>query len=730
MKRMGALTGLTTLAVLSFAYFFGTRFALIGIIAFAVLLVFTVIIRKFRSKHSFQIVFVTGILSLILFTLFTENYYKPIIDNYSYKEINITAKLKENVHKSYEKYYYFLETQSIDGKDDNVNILLKSKNYIRADVDDILDFRAEPQVITNDYYKTKGYFLAINTVDNFKCSVFRNTHKSLRYYLYTFRDTLEKSVNSYMSPDIAGICNAIAFGDRYAVTANVKEAFRKAGISHILVVSGLHMTIVAMIFLFVFSKLLRNRFIYCPLTIAFVILYMIMTGLSFSVVRSGIMVIIMLIGKMVRNTGDSLNSLGIAGLVITVFNPYSAGDIGLMLSFAATLGIITLPDYINDYIYGKIKISNKIARALINIVVISFSAYLFTLPIVIIFLKNVSIYQLLSNILISPVFEILMITILAGALLSLTGITVLFAPFLFIANYLAKYIYLVARLVSKLPFSYVNTEKIYVYIWLLICGVMILSIILMKNYKTAVPIASLFSLLILLCGTVGDYFLNYNKTIFNVYDAGNGISATVSKGGKTVILSCGGDYTHYDITDKLEKSSAEYSLLSVTNAKKSRSRFACDAICEFDLTNLLIYDDSVNEEKLYPVKAAAVYKSKQDSSMNVFTFNSDYTAKIGDIDIHYFVRNGDVFTYVISNNKSLLILPRYGDCSFLEEEYRTPDIVITDSKCKNDNLINTNLLIMSCTEESYITISENCKINAENLYTTYNGDFKSSMEVW
>ena len=78
-----------------------------------------------------------------------------------------------------------------------------------------------------------------------------------------------------------------------------------------------------------------------------------------------------------------------------------------------------------------------------------------------------------------------------------------------------------------------------------------------------------------------------------------------------------------------------------------------------------------------------------------------------------------------------MILPSSGDCKYLDKQYRNPNITVTDkSYISNSNLINTNLLILCCTEDSYKNAMKNIVINSNELYTTFNGDFSSKIEVW
>ncbi|MGN0459997.1 MAG: ComEC/Rec2 family competence protein [Ruminococcus sp.] len=716
MRRMGALVGITALVTLSFAYFFGEIFALVIAVVGVFLLLCTIVIKRFRHSKGVRVIFSTAIIFALIFISYTEFYYTPVAYDYSEKELKISAKVVDETYESYGKYYYFLKTTIVDDDEKSIKFILKSKSDLGAELDDILSLSCTLSVTKSDYNKTKGYYLSGTVNKEDSIVVEKAQSHSIKYYPYRLKNLLENGVNSYMDDKNATICNAIAFGDKMSVSADIKEDFRKAGLSHILVVSGLHMSVLSMICLFIFRKVFRKRYIYCPITILFVLFYMVMTGLSFSVMRSGIMMIIFVVGIMIGGEADSLNSLGIAGLFIILFNPYSAGDTGLLLSFSATLGIILLTTPLSSYIINKLNFSNRIITGIINILSVTFSASLFTFPLIIIFFHSISLVQIFTNLLITPVFQLLFLMIIVGSVLALTGIAWLYAPFLFIADRLSSFIHTVAVVLGNLPLSYVNANKAFVYVWMGMCLVMILCVILIKNYKRTVPLASLICVIVLLVGIVSDYFVNYNKCTLRVYECGKGITATVTHKGKSVILSCGGDFCYDDVVYSLAETGESYNLISVTGKGKSRNRFFDEFCEEFDLGSILIYDYS-----------ADILSSTYNRTT---VFRKDYKALVGDMEIQYIVRDNKVFTYLSCQGKTVLILPRYGDCSLLDKKYRSADVVVADAPNKNDYLIQANLLILSCDEESFGKTWSETNIKSNRLYTTFNGDFSSQLEVW
>lgn len=715
MKRMGALLGITSLVVLSFAYFVGVKFSLIISATSFILLILSFVMKKYRKNYYIKLVLFSVIFSALFFAVFTNFYYKPIVYNNSAKEVKATATVIESPYENYGQYYYLVKTTNIDNEENSAKVVLISKSDLKADLDDTINFVGTLNVNSTDYYKTKGYYLRIKITDNKNCKVTKATSHSVKYYPYKLREKLVTVIDSYMDSDNSGICSAIGFGERNYLTDNVKNHFKKAGMSHLLVVSGMHMSVVAMIFLFIFKRLLRKKFIYCPLTILLILFYMILTGLSFSVLRSSIMVIIMLLGIMISRQSDSLNSLGISALVILLFNPYSAGDVGLLLSFGSTMGIILFSRPIRIFLVEKLKFHKRILIRILDLIAITLSACTFSTPILILFFKRISLVQILSNLLISPVFEFLLIVVMIGGVLGLTGIAVLYSPFLFVADKLATYIRWVASTTSKLPFSYISTNKVFVYVFLGMCFTMICIVVLLKNYKKNVPIAIFMMVIVLVVGSVSSYIVSYLTPKLNVYDTGDGVTLSVHYKGKSAILSSGGAIT-YDPVTSLGDSSNSYDFYSITDKYSRRSLFSEDILNEFDLDKVLLYDK---------------VDIDTDGYDNISKFKKDTTVDLGDIKITYIVRKNNVFIYAKINDKSILIMPSYGDCKDLDKQYRNPNITVTDkSYIANSSLINTNLLVLCCTEDNYRKSMESTEIKSNELYTTYNGDFSSNIEVW
>lgn len=708
MKRLGASVGLSSLITMSLVYFLGEIFMVVTFAVLSVLVLLSFIIKKYRNKSIIRVCIASSLISILIFSCYTYWVYQPVMDNYSGKELSVTATVKEAPYKNYDNYYYYVKTSEINQREEDVEILLKADEDLKLDVDDIVKLKAQI-VASNDIYKAKGYFLYGNI--NSDVDVISGEEHSFFYYPYKIRQYFESVVSDSMDEKSASICNAVAFGDKANVDYSIKEIFRKAGLQHLLVVSGLHLSILSYVILFLLKKLLKRKYYYCPVTMGFVVFYMVMTGLSPSIIRSGIMMLIMILADLLWRDADSLNSLGISAIILLIENPYSAGDIGLLMSFSATLGIILFSSPIYSFFTEKLKFRNRIIKWIVNSIAITLSANIFTVPLSIAFFKHISLVQVFSNLIIGPVFPVLLCTIFAGVIFSCTGFYVISTIALFLSELVADVVYFLSKAFSLAPMSYVSTDSAFVYVWLVITGISALFIVLKKKYKITVPIAVVTSAVAFIIGFISSYFYYYNNPQLVVYDTGNGISAVITSKGKSAVLSCGGDYGR-NIVDNLEESFSEYELMSVTSSKNARSRYSEAFAKKFDFKAILIYDSTSCEEE------------------SIIRFNSDYTVKLKDMTITYLVRKEKVYTYAECEGKSILILPKWGDARSLEDRYRHPDIVILDSYIKNSNYFSADLLIVCCNEDNYSSIIKECYIRRNTVYTTYNGNFKSKLEVW
>lgn len=162
------------------------------------------------------------------------------------------------------------------------------------------------------------------------------------------------TVGRYLSGDTAGLVKAVCFGEKMALTSGAKGDFRDAGVSHLLAVSGLHMSVLSMAIFSLLTRLRLSRRVAAGITAPVTLLFMAVLGFPPSAARAGVMTILLMLGLLIGREADSLNSLGLAVWLLLLPNPYAVLDVGLQLSFAATLGLLGLHPWLKEKAIGPL----------------------------------------------------------------------------------------------------------------------------------------------------------------------------------------------------------------------------------------------------------------------------------------------------------------------------------------------------------------------------------------
>ena len=216
------------------------------------------------------------------------------------------------------------------------------------------------------------------------------------------QNRLEKSIEK---PEDLAVANALLLGDKSGLDRKTKTAFRNAGISHALALSGMHVGIIWGIVCALFSFSRRNyrtRFWGFGLSSIVILLYATCTGLSPSVSRACIMLVLWKLCELLSGSRDRLGPIMVAAMIITLFNPMAVESISFQLSFLAVGGIVFIYPVIEesiDKVFGK---RMKIASALFRGAGISLSCQIATFPLILLYFGKISGNFLVSNIVSAP----------------------------------------------------------------------------------------------------------------------------------------------------------------------------------------------------------------------------------------------------------------------------------------------------------------------------------------
>jgi competence protein ComEC len=163
---------------------------------------------------------------------------------------------------------------------------------------------------------------------------------SFRKAIFKFKQDLSEIIFWHLGPGEARLLSAILLGERWRLSEDVRDLFINTGTVHILAISGLHVGLIAFILVSLLRFLRIPRRAAFVFTIALLICYALLSGARASVVRATIMAVVVLLGLIINREIKIYNSLGLAALVILIFNPHYLFDVGFQLSFISVISIV------------------------------------------------------------------------------------------------------------------------------------------------------------------------------------------------------------------------------------------------------------------------------------------------------------------------------------------------------------------------------------------------------
>lgn len=225
--------------------------------------------------------------------------------------------------------------------------------------------------------------------------------------LYSFRQKGVSLVYSLFPDPEAGLLAGILLGVQAGIPAGLQEAFRQTGTSHIIVISGFNITIIAGMFTLVFGRLL-GRYRGAIVSAVGIILYTLLVGANAAVVRAAILGLLTLLGHLIGRRQAGLNSLTFVAGVMAILTPTVLWDVSFQLSFAATLGIMLYAEPLTEWFINRIsrlippEKAEKLAGPVGEYFLLTLAAQLTTLPLMVYYFKRLSLTALVANPLILP----------------------------------------------------------------------------------------------------------------------------------------------------------------------------------------------------------------------------------------------------------------------------------------------------------------------------------------
>ena len=452
----------------------------------------------------------------------------------------------------------------------------------------------------------------------------------------SIRAKMSLKISNEITFDKSGYFEALILGDKNYLQREDVNAFKKLGISHLLAISGLHLGLLISIIYYILQKLNFTSNLIDNIIIIILPCYMGISGFSPSVIRAGLMIIVYLILR--RKNIANIDSLLITFLIMTIINPLYIFDIGFELSFFITFSLLMSTEYIK-------KSKNKLQSSL-KISVISFLA---SMPILISNFYTVPYISVLSNIILVPIFSIIIFPLVVCSyivfLLSTTIFNILCKPLLNLVFYIFDEIQSILLRVQSIR---IGNQNIYVIIAIYLIILFILICLNKNKYKVSLcGLATIVSFL-----AVNNTF-NSSKDLFEKLEIGKSQVYYLKENGVTTLINTSNNlenfYSDFRKKDKVYDIINEYdSLLNyegknkidyliLTSAKKGEIGFAETLVGKGIIKKVVILD--IHKEKFNDLINLAKFKNidvlvlKENNELIKSIYYYNKIIKIKDIEI-------------------------------------------------------------------------------------------------
>ncbi len=433
-------------------------------------------------------ILITFIISLIIFNMYIIILNKKY--NYFYKNVekNIETEAVIISNKKESEYYNIYTIKGMTDEFKNKKFIMyvnKNIEFAYGDKVKVIGEFYEPEGSKNyKQFNYKKYLQTQKIYGTIKAKKIEFKSKNNLTFIFRLNNNvingIINQVKNIFPQETGGLLLGLMLGDKTYISDEIKLDFQKSSLSHILAVSGSHVSYIVfgLTYFISFTKMSKKSGYF--VMIFSLIVFIFITNFFVSVIRACMMSIILIIAKIFYRKPDIINILAISALIISIYNPYSINSVSMQLSYLGTIGVIFITPIINKIL--RKYISNK---KICQILSIPISAQIAILPIMIKNFNTISLTFIISNLIAMPVLGACIIGGYLFVVFSyisfdfIKNISVLF-------NFILKFLILVARFCGNFKLSNIyvvtpNTVTIVIYYSIIFLVVIIFNFIKNNN---------------------------------------------------------------------------------------------------------------------------------------------------------------------------------------------------------------------------------------------------------
>ena len=429
-------------------------FGFLGIFIFLTIYFFWLVVYK-KEKQTFLFAFLVFVFGMLRYEIAELIFYSHEFSEMYGKKTEISGVVTSYPERFINKQRFIVSSKSQKGK-----ILVTQRLYPEISFGETVSVVCsvkKPEAFDSFQYQE---YLKIDNVSSLcyypkLVDIVKPENFSFRSSVYTLRKKVQKIIFRSLPEPQAGILSAMILGNKSALDKKTVSDFQKSGISHIVAISGLHIGIIAAVFIFLFPYTGLGRKKIFIFFLLFISVYLILIGMPSSALRAALLSIFVSYGYLHSRIITPEYILLWAAGIIGFFSPYVVlYDPAFHLSFSAVIGILFFRPII---LFFTKKISKKFIFFQ-ELFAVSLSAQITTAPLILFYFKGIASFSVASNILLVPYLPVIVGLGFSAIFLSLLFFKYSWIFFIPVWVLLEFFSYM-SNFFAVLPFSFVEVNS-------------------------------------------------------------------------------------------------------------------------------------------------------------------------------------------------------------------------------------------------------------------------------
>ncbi len=473
-KRPMCLCAVTSSFVCIIGFYNKNALLIVGVLIITVL--FTALYKQVKPTLIFSLFFIL----LIIISTFSEISEIYEVSYFSGYECGGEYIVIEEPELMGDYYVTTLEVKQSEILKDGMKI---STVYYEGDIklSDCIEADISLKSLESSKYKASSYseeiFLS-GYMSNIKLTgetdfVLENIAK-VRKYIET------KIFDNYGFSEAATIL-ALITGDNSYFSDEFYSNLKCSGVTHVMVVSGMHLSVIVAFMLYIVERFLYNRYLKALVIFFAVLTVSAVCGFTMSIMRAGITYILVSLSLLLERPNTPENALGGAVSIILLNSPFAIFNIAFQLSVLSTFGILVVALPIARYLKGIIK--TRLLFEIVSAILISLSATVMTAPIVIYYFGYISNVLLITNLLVCYPSTVALVLTILGLIFP-----ILQKPLFYLSDIIIKYINAVINYFGSLPFAVTRFPE---YVAFIAAGVILILLLILLACKKRIDMLKL-----------------------------------------------------------------------------------------------------------------------------------------------------------------------------------------------------------------------------------------------